>query len=120
VPGYARPVRRSLALLSLLVLAACPPPCRQVCRKVLFDCDLDTERVALDECEDSCERQESLYRAWDNEALLDLELDHRRCVMQTSCDELAVGGCYEGYEELFPFDPEKELPVLPATSPAGG
>lgn len=110
-------MRLSASVLALLVLAACPPPCKQVCRKVLFDCELDSERVALEECEESCNRQESIYRVWDDETLLDLELDHRRCVMRSSCDELADGACYEGFEELFPFDPDKELPVLPTTEP---
>ncbi|MCA9491880.1 MAG: hypothetical protein KC621_18235 [Myxococcales bacterium] len=108
---------RRLALLSLLVLTACPPPCKQVCRKVLFDCDLDSERVALAECTESCTRQEGIYRQWKNQDLLDLHLDHRRCVMQSTCDEIADGACYEGYEELFPFDPDKELTVMPTSTP---
>jgi hypothetical protein len=103
-------MRRVLLVAVLLPLTACPPPCGQVCRKVLFDCELDTERVALDECELSCETQGALYQVWEDEHLQDLFDDHRRCVGRSSCDELARGVCYEGYEELFVFDPDKDLP----------
>lgn len=109
-------MRVHLSVLSLLLLCACPPPCKQVCRKVLFDCDLNTERVALAECTDSCTRQETMYRQWEDQELIDLELDHRRCIAQSSCEEIAAGACYEGFEELFPFDPDKDPPVLPTTT----
>lgn len=108
---------RALALL--LTLTACAPPCEQVCRKVLFRCDLGSERVALDECTDSCLRQEELYVAWENEDLLELQRDQRRCIADATCEELVQGACYEGYEELYPFDLDKELPEssAPPTTP---
>jgi hypothetical protein len=109
-------MRTGLAVLAVFA-AACAPPCERVCRKVLFDCELSSERVALDECIDSCSRQEDLYIAWNNDELQTLHREHRRCVVAASCEELADGACYEGYEELFPFDPDKELPAAP---PAGG
>ena len=100
-----------------LLLAACPPPCKQVCKKVLFECgDLDSERVALEECEDSCLRQQALYQQWEDEDKQHLFDDHKRCVNRSSCDELADGVCYEGFEELFVFDPDKDLSELPTTS----
>jgi hypothetical protein len=102
-------MRRLLLVPVLLSLAACPPPCGQVCRKVLFDCELDTERVALEECEASCETQGQLYQLWEDEELQDLFDDQRRCVGRSSCEELAEGACYEGFEALYVFDPDKEL-----------
>lgn len=103
-------VRTILLALVILPIAACAPPCKQICRKVLFDCSLDSERVALQECEDSCTLQENLYNQWENRELAELFDDHKRCIGRASCEELAEGVCYEGYEELFVFDPEKELP----------
>jgi hypothetical protein len=103
-------------LLPVLLLVACAPPCERTCRKVLFDCRLNSERVALDECVDSCARQEELYVAWENDELLQLERDHRRCLADSTCEQIAAGECFEGYEELFPFDPDKELPEPPTSS----
>lgn len=108
------PTARAAALLLLLPLAAaCPPPCAQVCRKVLFDCELDSERVAQGECEDACVAQETLYARWEDEEKQELFDDHKRCVMRSTCEEIADGACYEGYEDLFVFDPDRE----PETSP---
>ena len=99
----------TLALTAWLA-AGCAPTCEQSCRKLLFDCELDTERVALDECQTSCLRQEALYESWENQELTDLFRDHRRCVASSSCDEIADGACYEGYEDLFLFDPASQSP----------
>ncbi len=98
-------------LLPVLLLAACAPPCERVCRKVLFECELSSERVALEECIDACARQEDQYVAWQNDELVALARDHRQCLAETSCDEIAAGACYEGYEALFAFDADKELPT---------
>lgn len=107
-------------LVALCALAVgCAPPCERVCRKVLFDCELSSERVALDECVDACARQEDQYRAWQNDDLVALARDHRTCVVSSTCDELAAGACYEGYEALFAFDPDKELPTSPAPTGSG-
>jgi hypothetical protein len=104
-----------------LLLVGCPPPCKQVCRKVLFECgDLDSERVALAECEDSCNRQEALYEQWEDERKQELFDDHKRCLNQSSCDEIADGVCYDGFEDLFVFDPDKTLPGLPTSTDAPG
>ncbi len=101
-------MRLFISLFSLL--SACTPTCEQVCKKVLFDCQLDSERVALDECVISCNRQETLYRQWENDAQLSLFMDHRRCVARSTCDEIGAGVCYEGFEDLFIFDLDKVLP----------
>jgi hypothetical protein len=102
---------RAFFLIGVLGLGGCAPPCGQVCRKVLR-CDLDSERVAQAECELSCNQQGDLYARWQDEELLQLYEDHRRCIVRSSCEELAAGTCYEGYEELFVFDPDKVLPPV--------
>ena len=107
-------LRTVLLALVVLPIAACAPPCKQICRKTLFDCSLDSERVALQECVDACTQQEVLYEQWKNQELADLFDDHKRCIGRATCEELAEGVCYEGYEELFVFDLEKELPEATA------
>lgn len=102
---------RAFLLMGLLVLGGCAPPCGQVCRKVL-DCGIDSERVAQAECELSCTQQSALYASWEDEALEQLYEDHRRCIVRSSCEEIAEGACYEGYEDLFVFDPDKQLPPV--------
>ena len=114
---------RSPLPLLLLMLVACPPPCKQVCKKVLFECSLDSERLALDACEENCERQEFLYKIWDDEVKQDLFDDHKRCIKRSTCDEIAEGVCYEDFEDLFLFDVDKILPPVsqntPQTTPTG-
>lgn len=100
--------------LFVATLSGCTPTCDQVCRKVLFDCDLNTERVALLTCTDSCDRQRTLYEdLWvdDPTGLADAFDDHRRCLMRESCDDIAAGVCYESDDpnapNIFAFDPDK-------------
>lgn len=105
-----RPLRSSLSSF-LVVLAAvaawaagCAPTCGATCRKLLFDCDLDTQRVALEECEQSCALQDALYQDWENDELRERLRDHRRCIGRATCEEIADGECYD--ERLFVIDPE--------------
>lgn len=88
------------ALLLLLLHAGCAPPCGQVCRKVL-DCELDSERVSFEECEAACRQQQALYLEWENRELQAAFDDHRSCVAQSSCEELADGTCFN--EDLWAF-----------------
>jgi hypothetical protein len=100
----AASMKRWVFVVALLA-EACSPPCRSVCRKVLFECgDLDSQRVALDECEVSCQQQEILYEIWEDEEKQDLFDDHKRCIRSSSCDELAQGECYyDEFEDIFVF-----------------
>lgn len=107
-----------LLLPLLLSASACAPPCEAVCKKVLFDCQLDTERLALQACEQSCERQETLYRQWEDDEKLELYLEHRRCLVRSTCEQISEGSCYDGFEELFLFDLDKVLPPQSETTPA--
>ena len=97
-------LRAALGVL-LLGVAACDPPCQRTCRKVLECGNLQTDRLALEACEQDCERQEQLYDDWEDEAKQDLFKDHKRCLLDATCDEIADGECFVGYEELFVFEP---------------
>ncbi len=93
--------RLALALpLVVMWVSGCVPTCAETCEKWL-DCGVDTERVALEECVDSCERQVALYEMWDDQTKLDAFDAHKRCVGRSSCDELVVGECYD--EDIFLF-----------------
>lgn len=96
-----------LAVLGLAFAAGCTPTCAQTCRKVLFSCEFpEAEQVRLDECEESCLRQEALYDFEEDEAALDAARRHRQCIGSSSCDEIAAGECYDSFEDVFPFEPE--------------
>lgn len=95
-------MREHLLIGVLLLLAAgCAPPCQQVCRKVLDCGNLESDRIAFDECEQSCEAQQSLYATWEDEAKEDAFDDHKRCLMQESCEAIDEGVCYD--EAIFVF-----------------
>lgn len=65
-----------------------------MCKKVLA-CDLDSDRVALSECEDSCERQTSLYVTWEDEIKQEAMDEHLRCLVQESCESIEDGACFD-------------------------
>jgi len=117
-------VRRSLsvALVGLLGLAACNPRCERTCRKLLDCGNLQSDRLAVEACEQDCLRQEDLYAEWGDDDKAELFKEHKRCLMQATCDEIADGECFVGYEELFVFEPvalESELEEA-ETSPVEG
>jgi len=75
--------------------AGCEPTCQRTCKK-LVDCDeIETPRVAVDECEDSCNRTEALYEDWDDEQLRTAFDDYKTCVSDESCQAIADGACYD-------------------------
>lgn len=96
-------VRRSspstLLIASVLVLlagAGCAPGCERTCKKVLKCEGLDADRVALEECETSCQTQLIMYDGWrDEDALEQAFTRHRRCIGTSTCEEIAAGECYE-------------------------
>jgi hypothetical protein len=91
------------AILALVVLTGCPPRCAKTCDKVL-SCGLDSERVAVEECEASCGSQRDLYDRWEDDDKTKAFNDHRRCIMKSSCKEIADGACYD--PDLFIFADE--------------
>ncbi len=87
--------------LVILLSASCAPPCSQVCRKILDCGNLDSERVAFEECELACEVQQTLYRQWEDEVKEQAFNEHKRCLRSESCEDIEAGVCYD--EEIFIF-----------------
>jgi len=87
----------------VLISSACEPSCKQAGRNVLA-CDLESDRVTIDECEAACFFQERLYEDRQDDALRDRLADHKRCLNRESCDDLADGVCFD--EGLFSFSPD--------------
>ena len=65
--------------------------------------NLSTDRLALGACVEDCELQRQLYEDWDDQEKQDLYVDHKRCLVGSTCEEIEDGVCYEGYEDLFVF-----------------
>lgn len=96
-----------IAVIGMSFAAACTPTCEQTCRKLLFRCAFpETEQVRLEECEISCQREEALYDQVDDREGLSEARAHRRCVANSSCDEIEAGDCYDDFDSLFPITPE--------------
>ncbi len=86
----------SLAVLLALALIGCAPRCERSCKKLLKCDDLDSDRIALHECEESCRKQLTMFEGWKDEKKLERAFaDHRRCIVGSTCDEIADGECYD-------------------------
>jgi len=82
--------------LVAVALVGCAPRCERTCKKILKCDGLDSDRVALSECELSCQDQLALFEGWkDEEKLQKAFADHRRCLVGSTCDEIADGVCYD-------------------------
>jgi len=89
-----------LLVLSSLSLVGCEPSCAKTCKKLISCDDIDTEVSEVEECEATCEVQQSVYDNWgedsvEREAFGDL----KRCINQSECDSIAAGECYD--EEVY-------------------
>lgn len=97
-------MRRSgsaLLLVALVALGGCRPTCKEACR-ALLECDeVTSPRVSLDECEDSCQREEALYESWEDTERLHAFHDELECIVDSTCGEVAAGACYD--EDLYRF-----------------
>ena len=91
----------SVLLLSAtsFALAGCEPTCKDTCRKLLECDEVDTPRVALEDCTASCTVQSELYEDWQDTQLRESFADLKQCVIDNECDTIADGVCYD--EELF-------------------
>ena len=88
-------------LIGAVFAPGCTPRCQESCVKVL-DCGLESTRVARDECVRSCQLVQDLYSRWEDEAKEEAFKEHKRCVREATCEELADGVCFD--EDLFVFD----------------
>ncbi len=89
-----------LCLAFLSQSSGCTVTCTDACEKLL-SCEVGNGLVVLDECEDSCQRQEVMYEMWEDEAQEEAFAEHQRCIVSSSCDELDAGTCYT--EEMYIF-----------------
>ena len=94
-------VQALAVVLPLLVSVGCGATCKAVCKN-LMDCDeVETSRQHWRECQDSCLRQEQLYKDWDNIELQDSFQDQLNCLGSSTCEEIADGVCYD--DDIFIF-----------------
>lgn len=94
---------RLLLFSAALLAAGCAPTCAEVCNK-LDRCGFD-ETVQVVECRTTCERQLSFAQELeDDNAAVKAFNDHRRCIGNSSCDELEAGVCV--VDDLFAIDGE--------------
>lgn len=89
----------AVAALASLPLLACAPDCDTLCGK-LERCGLDADVSQL-ECRTTCERQITQLDDDTDDAVADAFRDHRACLGNHSCDEIAAGVCYDPL--LFPY-----------------
>ena len=87
-------------LFAVVGFSGCSVDCTQACEKLL-SCELNDGALLLDECEDSCQRQEVMYELWDDQAKIEAFSEHQQCIASSSCDELDAGACYS--EDLYIF-----------------
>lgn len=88
-------------MLLLLALIGCTPTCDQTCQK-LIRCDvIDADAVNEDVCEQDCANLENLYDYWDDQQLVSQMQETRRCIGESTCEDIADGVCYE--QDLYPF-----------------
>ena len=82
-------------MLLFLLLWGCTPTCEDACDQLVGCENPGTELLAADECRESCERQRDLYQHWGNEGLQDAFDASLNCYMDSSCDDIAAGVCYD-------------------------
>lgn len=83
----------------LVMAAGCEPTCKQTCRKLLKCDGLDADVEAIDACEASCVFQEQSYEQADEDPRREDFAEHKSCLREATCGEIADGVCYD--EDLF-------------------
>ncbi len=86
--------------LASLPLAGCEPNCAKTCKKLLSCDDIDTDVSEVEECEATCEVQQSVYDNWGEDSIeREAFGDLKRCINQSECNDIATGECYD--DELY-------------------
>ena len=93
-----------LSLLALFAVAAvgtgCEPTCKTTCKKLLECEEVETPRLPLDECTNTCLTTQSLYEdTWEDLQKRDAFADMKTCIVEEECGAIADGVCYD--EDLF-------------------
>ena len=98
-------MRSRLVALALVFggLAGCNATCQQTCRQLIVECDgVSHEGTTQNDCEAQCEDQRTLYEdIWEDEDLEQRHDDYRNCVVDSTCEDIEDGVCYD--EELFAY-----------------
>lgn len=96
-------MRKALPLfmaLASLPLAGCEPSCAKTCKKLLSCDDIDTDVAEEEECEATCEVQQSVYDNWGEDSIeREAFGDLKQCINQSECNAIANGDCYD--DELY-------------------
>lgn len=86
-----------MLLAAALLVAGCAPTCEETCDK-LVDCgNLETTGFSSTACNNSCELQEAQLDEWNDTQKLDALEAERRCLVGSTCEEIAEGACYDPY-----------------------
>ncbi len=100
-------IRRSLGLLPLsLLLAAtlpgCQATCRNVCDKIVEECELGWDPLFdSEDCRIQCEQQEEHYE--DDPDATEAFEGHLECLLDTTCDDLEADPEVCRDEEIYIF-----------------
>ena len=96
-------MRLLLVLAPLVAFASgCTPTCRQVCKQITQCEQIDDWTGGHEDlCVENCLRQEAVYDAWDDTQLLDALDATKVCLMESTCEEVEDGRCYD--QDLYPF-----------------
>ena len=80
---------------------------------------MDSDRVSVPECEASCTVQLTMFEDWEDEDELNDAFDeHRRCLVQSTCEQVEAGECYD--ERLFQVGVEDVTTVGATTERRAG
>jgi hypothetical protein len=94
---------RPFLFAAVVFAAGCAPTCAEVCNK-LDRCGFDGT-VQVIECRTACERQLAFAQELDDDNVAVKAFnDHRRCLGNTSCEDIEAGVCVE--DDLFAIDGE--------------
>ena len=79
----------------LAFASGCTPTCNQVCDRLTAREQIEPDNLYSPLCEESCLTQDTLYRDWEDTQLQQAFDEQRRCVMDSTCEQLADGACYD-------------------------
>jgi hypothetical protein len=88
-------LRPRISSLLLVFAVGCRPTCDQVCRHLLECGNLDTPRMTVDECSETCHEQQDLLQQWSDTELRASFDDEMECLGGATCDDIAAGTCYD-------------------------
>ena len=89
------PCKIFLIVFSVFLSSGCTPTCETTCDKLLTCGEIDGGESAVFECENSCMAKQELYNSdWDDEEKQQGFDDLKSCLVNASCEDIALGECY--------------------------